>query len=133
MGKVTPKQIRALWTLSGRVRIPEHEVRGWVAARVGKRSIRALSKREASLLISELLEVMAGRAPLYSAHRMTSAQEMWIGALGEMIGWSESRISGLAKKMYSEKGMRTLSRREASGLIEALKSISERRLSAKVA
>lgn len=126
MDKVTPKQIKALWAKAGRARIPERELRGWAYSRTGKRSIRALSKREASRLIGELHDVEAGQVGLLSSDRMTAAQAGWIGALGGMIGWDERQLVGLARKMYHGKGMRALSRREASGLIEALKAIGER-------
>jgi hypothetical protein len=101
-------------------------MRGWVCARTGKQSIRALTKGEASRLIGELHVVGAGQINRLSEDRMTVAQAQWIGVLGEMIGWEERQLSGLAERMYHGKGTRALSRREASGLIEALKAIEKR-------
>ncbi|HIE64904.1 MAG: phage protein GemA/Gp16 family protein [Nitrospira sp.] len=126
MDRITSKQIKALWGFSGRACIPERELRGWVTRRTGKRSIRALTKAEASRLIGELIDVETGQPKRLSEDRMTEAQATWIRVLGEMIGWDGHRLSGLCKKMYRGKGMRSLNRKEASGLIEALKAIGER-------
>jgi len=131
--KITPRQIKALWGGAARVHVPEGVLRDWVTTRTAKRSIRALTKVEASRLIGELLDVEAGLAEGLSTNRMTAAQVAWIRVHAEMMGWDERRVFGLSGKMYHGKGIRVLSRKEASGLIEALKAIGERTPKAKAA
>ncbi|MFQ5950018.1 MAG: phage protein GemA/Gp16 family protein [Nitrospiria bacterium] len=133
MERVTSKQIKALWGYSGRLHLSEEDLRGWIYARTGKRSIRALTKREASRLIGE----MAGEAYPVGArphpNRITAAQAGWMKALGRGVGWNERRILGLARKMYHIERLDDLGRKEASGVIEALKGISRRNPKARVA
>lgn len=58
---------------------------------------------------------------------VTPAQRVFIRTLGEQIGWSEPHLLGLARKMYHVRTLGDLNRRQAAGLIEALKAMSMRR------
>jgi hypothetical protein len=134
MERITARQIRALWGCAGRLHLAEEELRGWIYARTGKRSIRELTLGEASALLDELLGKRAKAAsetPL--GDRMTPAQSRWISALEKGIGWDERRTLGLARRMYHIDRLEALDRSQASGLIEALKSIGKRSASAKAA
>ena len=129
MDKITVKQIRAIWGCAGRLKISGEDLRDWVYARTGKKSIRELTPPEASKLIDELIR----KSEFASGNRMTPAQARWISFLEKKIGWDPTRLLGLARKMYRVENLEELNRKEASGLIEALKAMGTRRSKENVA
>jgi hypothetical protein len=55
-------------------------------------------------------------------HRMTYRQKLYINHLREELDWDEARFINFLRKYYQKADMLTLSRKEASNLIESLKN-----------
>ena len=124
---ITKKQMRALWASAHRAGLTEEELRALTASLWGRRSIRDLTVVEASRLIEKLQDTGNRDAiPFQTSGRLTLAQARWIDALGKKIGWDPPHVLGLAKRMYSVERMDDLTRKEASGVIEALKALWNR-------
>lgn len=126
--KISARQIRALWGYASRLMISEEDLREWVFRRTGTRSLRALTRLQASRLIEEIAQKWKTRA-LHSAshHSMTSGQARTLTGLEQDIGWNDRRLLGLARKMYRVEQLQALQPKEAAGLIEALKAIRRRK------
>ncbi|HET6370186.1 MAG TPA: phage protein GemA/Gp16 family protein [Nitrospiria bacterium] len=141
MDRITNRQLRAVWAIAHRAGLNEREVHAEVESLSGKSSIRLLTRREAAAVIDRLLGLKnqgsgvrgqgPAREPQYlktiSKERLSAAQLFFIEALGEQAGWETRRVLGLARRMYGVDGLQSLDRRQASGLIEALKTIKRRR------
>lgn len=128
MPAVTPRQIRALWGYASRWKIPEPDLREWVHRRTGKRSLRSLTRLQASRLIEEMERKSGTRDRILPARdRMTAGQARLLAALERGIGWDDLRLLGLAGKMYHVERLQGLRESEAAGLIEAIKAIYRRR------
>lgn len=126
--RISAKQIRALWGYASRLLIPEEDLREWVFIRTGKRSLRALTRPQATRLIEEIAQKwQMGELPSASPPSMTSGQARILTALEEALGWDDRRLLGLARKMYRVDELQALQPIEAAGLIEALKAIRQRK------
>jgi len=130
--KATTRQIRMIWALSRQRGINEAALREWVEAASGQASLRRLTAGQASHVI-EGLQSGAGDANAFRAQlaeledRMTAAQARLIDRLARSLGWESRRMAGLARHMYGQAPRESLTRHQASGLIEALKAMSRRR------
>lgn len=105
-----------------------------VSAHTGKDSIRELNKSELRLVIG----ILAGMKDSASGRKRsdrrnrglagTANQRRKIYKLTESLGWdSPARINGLCKKMFRIACVEWLSYHQCSSLIEALKSMAERK------
>lgn len=127
---------RMLWGLakSPELHMTDEELHLVVSAHTGKDSIRELNKSELRLVIG----ILAGMKDSASGRKRsdrrnrglagTANQRRKIYKLTEILGWdSPARINGLCKKMFGIACVEWLSYRQCSGLIEALKSMVERK------
>jgi len=110
----------------------EAALREWVEAVSGQAALRRMTSGQASELIEGLQgglsDAGAFRASLVDhADRMTGAQQRLIDRLAGGLGWSVRQVTGLARHMYGRWPSESLTRLQASGLIEALKAIARRR------
>lgn len=127
----TVRQLRMIWALSHQRGFDEPTLRQWITAASGQPSLRRLTVGEASQLIDGLQhpawDLEAFQSLLTQrADRMTAVQERFIARLAAVIGWSEPQVTGLARRMYHRSRRESLTRAQASGLIEALKAIHRR-------
>lgn len=131
-GTNSSKQLRAIWGLASRLGITSTELHMRVESIAGKKSIQLLSSEEAQKIIGDLLS-RADPYPLGMKEEaeervgVTTAQTAFIIDLTRQIGWKLNRVEGLAKKMFGIPQISDLTVRQASGLIEALKAIRNRR------
>ncbi len=128
---ITPRQLRAVWGYAGLFHLSEQDLRAWVFSKTGKRSLRRLSRLEASRLIGEMIrkeEISAVFLPVRS--RLTPGQRRFILELERSLGWDDRRLLGLARRMYHIGRLAELSPKKAAGLIEALKAIRQREAAA---
>ena len=58
--------------------------------------------------------------------RISSGQTWKLNQLATELGWSERQVVGLAQRMYGRVRRESLTRRQAAGLIEALKAVCVR-------
>jgi Bacteriophage Mu, GemA protein len=128
---ISKQQIRAIWALCHRLGLDEQSLHGLAQAITGVSSIRQLSSSQATRLI-DLLLAKTGfktrdfpRRPGFN----TPHQLAYIQGLAAQLGWDEPHTLGLARRMYHVRRLRDLGIRQASGLIEALKAIQERKAS----
>jgi hypothetical protein len=131
MKKATTQQFRMIWLLSHQRGVAELALRKWIEAVSGQTSLRRLTTSQASQLIEGLQDtskdVTAFCASLAErTDRMTAAQQQLIGQLAGTLGWSTHQVRGLAQHMYGRSPGESLTRFQASGLIEALKAMKRR-------
>lgn len=128
--------IRMLWGLakSPELHLTDEELHLVVSAHTGKDSIRKLNKSELRLVIGILTGMKDSAAGNKRSGRRsrgnagTANQRRKIYKLTEILGWSKpARINGLCKKMFGVACVEWLNYQQCSGLIEALKSMVERK------
>lgn len=61
------------------------------------------------------------------ANGITLKQKLFIKSLSAQMNWSGGHLKNFAKKYYHKDGIGELTKKEAAGLIESLKSVKERR------
>jgi hypothetical protein len=87
-----------------------------------------LRRTEAAAVIDELLAKVSGRAPApQKVGAVTRAQQALLARLVDELEWPSERLPALARRMYGAKVIQQLTVKQASGLIEALKSMIQRR------
>jgi len=126
------RQLRMIWALSHRRGFDESALREWIRVASGQSSFRHLTAGQASQIIdglqSGVKDADAFRAQLAErSDRMTVAQARLIDQLAGSLGWESRRMAGLVRHMYGRSPRESLTRRQASGLIEALKAMAQRR------
>lgn len=127
MSGISPRQLKAIWALSHRVGLDEGALHALVASRTGRASLRELRRSEAAAIIDELLAKVSGRAAVpQKVGAATRAQQALLARLAEEMEWPPERLPALARRMYGAPGIRDLTVKQASGLIEALKAIAAR-------
>jgi hypothetical protein len=114
---ITGSQLRLVWALAARLRLNPDGLHDRVRSRFGVGSIREMSRDEASRLIRDLLD---------EAGAVTTAQIHLVQAISARMGWTARDVLRLARRMYSVRRLYGLSRKQASGLIEALKAMQAR-------
>jgi len=133
--KATTRQMRQhikmIWALSHERGLTAAALREWIEAVSGQTSLRSLTSGQASQLIEGLQDtskdVSAFRSNVAKrADRMTVAQQWLIKLLAGELGWSAHQVRGLVQHMYGRSPGETLTRFQASGLIEALKAMGRR-------
>ncbi|HXZ24621.1 MAG TPA: phage protein GemA/Gp16 family protein, partial [Nitrospiria bacterium] len=98
----------------------------------GQTSLRRLTRGQASRLIEGLQgtvpDAESFRAGLVNREgRLSAAQQRLIDRLAGELGWRARQVTGLARRMYGRVASKSLTRSQASGLIEALKAMEQRR------
>lgn len=134
MGKIDPT-MRMLWGLakSRELHMSDEELHILVMAHTRKDSIRKLNKRELGRVIGILQDM---RTSTINAERAASMQKGNIGTVNQRkkiyklrmeLGWDRKSLDGMVKKMFSMESVDWLNYKQCSDLIEALKSMAERR------
>jgi hypothetical protein len=131
MKKATTRQMRMVWALSHQRGVTEAALRKWIEAVSGQTSLRRLTAGQASQLIEGLQDkskdvTVFGASLAERADRVTAAQLQIITRLAGELGWSARQVTGLARHMYRLSPGESLTRFQASGLIEALKAMERR-------
>ncbi len=128
---ITKQQIRMIWVLCHRLGLDEQPLHGLAQAVTGVSSIRQLSRPQAARLIEMLLKKAGFKTQDFPRRPglNTPHQLAYIQGLATQLGWQEEHTLSLAKRMYHVRRLRGLGVRQASGLIEALKAIRQRKAS----
>jgi hypothetical protein len=128
--------IRVLWGIakSPELSLTSEELHLIVAANTGKDSIKELNRRELGTVIGVLQRMKDSASGKSRADRRsrgntgTVNQRKKIYRLCEELGWdSPSRINGMCRRMFKVEAVEWLDYRQCSKLIEALKSMAERK------
>lgn len=128
--------IRMLWGIakSQELCLTDEELHLLVSAHTGKDSIRSLNKRELGTMVGVLQNMKDSSARAarsqqkQSGNAATVNQRKKIYKLTEELGWEKkSRVNGLCRKMFRVSCVEWLNYQQCSKLIEALKSMVERR------
>jgi AraC-like DNA-binding protein len=127
----TRQQIKMIWALSHQRGLTAAALREWIEAVNGQTSLRRLTSGQASQLIDGLLDrskdVGAFRSNLATRiNHMTVAQQWLIKLLAGELGLSAPQVTGLVQHMYGRSPSESLTRVQASGVIEALKAMRRR-------
>lgn len=127
----TRKQIKMIWALSHQRGLTAAALREWIEAVSGQTSLRRLTSGQASQLIVGLQDrskdVGAFRSNLATrVNHMTVAQQWLIKLLAGELGLSAHQVTGLVQHMYGRSQNESLTRVQASGVIEALKAMKRR-------
>jgi hypothetical protein len=130
-GRVSIRQLKAIWSLARRAGIDGEELHLLTHYISRKDSIRCLNKEEANRIIEELIlkgegRMMVSQDATFEKGGCTKAQLVYIGDLSRQMGWTDRSLLGFAQKMYGVQDLADLRRKQASGLIEALKAMKLR-------
>jgi phage gp16-like protein len=129
--------IRTLWAIakSAELGLTDEELHLIVESRTGKTSLRDLTPKEIRL-VAGVLEEMKGASGRTAAggrrhrkgNRGTENQRKKIYCLTQELGWEKpSRLAGMCRRMFGVDRVEWLDYRQCSKLIEALKSMAERK------
>lgn len=128
--------IRMLWGLAKcqDLSLTDEELHLIVSAHTGKDSIKQLNQRELGTVIGVLGNMKSSASKNGRSDRQTRGntgtvnQRKKIYRLAERLGWDKSaRVNGLCKKMFGVACVEWLDYQQCSKLIEALKSMAERK------
>lgn len=128
--------IRMLWGLAKcqELSLTDEELHLIVSAHTGKDSIRQLNQRELGTVIGVLGNMKSSASKNGRSDRQTRGntgtvnQRKKIYKLTETLGWDKpARVNGLCKKMFGVACVEWLDYQQCSKLIEALKSMAERK------
>ncbi len=129
-------EIRKLWGVakSPELKLSDEELHLLVQAHTGKDSIRELDARDRRKVFRVLLNLkdsakQAGHARDRPAgNPATENQRKKIRKLAQELGWdSPSRVNGMCRRMFGIGMVEWLNGEQCSKLIEALKSMVERK------
>lgn len=128
--------IRMLWGLAKcpELSLTDEELHLIVSAHTGKDSIKQLNQRELGIVIGVLGNMKSSASKNGRSDRQTRGntgttnQRKKIYRLAERLGWDKpARVNGLCKKMFGVACVEWLDYQQCSKLIEALKSMAERK------
>lgn len=128
--------IRMLWGLAKcqELSLTDEELHLIVSAHTGKDSIKQLNQRELGTVIGVLGNMKSSASKNGRSDRQTRGnigtvnQRKKIYRLAERLGWDKpARANGLCKKMFGVACVEWLDYQQCSKLIEALKSMTERK------
>lgn len=128
--------IRMLWGLAKcqELSLTDEELHLIVSAHTGKDSIKQLNQRELGTVIGVLGNMKSSASKNGRSDRQTRGntgtvnQRKKIYRLTERLGWDKpARVNGLCKKMFGVACVEWLDYQQCSKLIEALKSMAERK------
>lgn len=130
MKKITQGQMKKIHVLSKEIGMDDDLLHEYVFMLTEKESLRKLSLDEAVRVIDGML----GKKGYARGDRISSRQESYIFILVTKLGWTDGegkpdkkRLNGFVKKQYGIDDYRWMTRGIASKVIEALKSLSERK------
>ena len=125
-----------LWGLAKcqELSLTDEELHLIVSAHTGKDSIKQLNQRELGTVIGVLGNMKSSASKNGRSDRQTRGntgtvnQRKKIYRLTERLGWDKpARVNGLCKKMFGVACVEWLDYQQCSKLIEALKSMAERK------
>lgn len=128
--------IRMLWGLAKcqELSLTDEELHLIVSAHTGKDSIKQLNQRELGTVIGVLDNMKSSASKNGRSDRQTRGntgtvnQRKKIYRLTERLGWDKpARVNGLCKRMFGVACVEWLDYQQCSKLIEALKSMAERK------
>ena len=128
--------IRMLWGLAKcqELSLTDEELHLIVSAHTGKDSIKQLNQRELGTVIGVLGNMKSSASKKGRSDRQTRGntgtvnQRKKIYRLTERLGWDKpARVNGLCKRMFGVACVEWLDYQQCSKLIEALKSMAERK------
>ena len=128
--------IRMLWGLAKcqELSLTDEELHLIVSAHTGKDSIKQLNQRELGTVIGVLGNMKSSASKNGRSDRQTRGntgtvnQRKKIYRLTERLGWDKpARVNGLCKRMFGVACVEWLDYQQCSKLIEALKSMAERK------
>jgi len=117
------------------LQLTDEELHLVVAARTGRGSIKALNKRQMKSVVKALIEMKdsAKRSERHTdncaiGNQVTGSQRNMIFKLAQELGWDGAvRVNGMCRRMFGVAAVEWLSPQQCSKLIEALKSMLERK------
>ena len=128
--------IRMLWGLAKcpELQLTDEELHLLVSAHTGKDSIKQLNQRELGTMVGVLGNMKSSASGNGRSDRRirgnqgTANQRKKIYKLAEALGWEkQSRVNGMCRRMFGVSCVEWLDYRQCSKLIEALKSMAERK------
>jgi hypothetical protein len=122
----TPKQVQLLHVLPAEIGWDDEERRGYLELLTGKSSAKDLTRREATIVLDRLFEIVRGDAVATRRPDGATRAEFALAAdLRKRLG--EARFDGLARRLgRGQADLALLSGRQVRAIIEATKSILKR-------
>lgn len=132
MKKIGKNQLRAIWAQTHQMGLNEKSLRQFVESETGKKSLRSLTPVEAQKILFHLRQkrlnkIRKEEKGSEGLNYISEFQISFIHGLTREVDWDRSRIQRLTQRMYGLKELEKMNKKQASGLIEALKAIKNRR------
>ena len=123
MDHISQAKLAVIHLIKKRLNWSEQEYRQKMFECVGVRSAKDLTDP----MFRRLMNVFV-RSPSYraNANGMTVRQKWFIENLAKHIGWDSQHLDHFIHRFAHERDLRSLNKKEASHLIEALKKIQQR-------
>lgn len=128
-----PVTLRTLWGLARELGMSDEDLHAVVFRETGRESMKGLPQRELNAVARVLRDMRGGgRGPTHKrtdegGDPRTVEQRRKIYQLAQSIGWTEVQVNGLARRMFGVERQEWLEPGQCYKLIEALKSMTERR------
>lgn len=128
--------VRQIWGIAKcqELKLTDEELHLLVSAHTGKDSIKELNTKERKIMVGILLNLKDSAAgkkrekKRNTGNTATVNQRKKIYRLTEELGWDKpSRVNGMCKRMFGVCSVEWLDYQQCSKLIEALKSMLERK------
>lgn len=120
------KMIGTIFGLGKELGMDNEDIHAVVYKEVGKESIRKCTDRQLERIVNALR--FMGNMDEARRGKATFKQRQYISDLEYRLGWADTpeRLRGFLKVQYGTENVKWLSVKQASNLIEALKSMLER-------
>lgn len=123
MAKISQKKLAVIHLIKKQLGLTDQEYRRRMFESVGVWSAKDLTEEMFRRLMRDFV-----RSPQYQANSygMTLKQKWFIENLAQQMGWDSQHLDHFIYKYFHERDLRSLNRKEASHLIDALKTIHAR-------
>jgi len=136
---ITPDQIKLLWVLARQIELSDDDLHYVIREGTGKVSMREMTKREASVIIEEMLKMGAiitkkskprrtGPLPPNVVEIASQGQLRKIHQLEKQLAWDENpkRLRGFVRRITRTRAGVVRTKRDAQKVIEGMKAILAR-------
>lgn len=121
MFPISQGQIKALWCAARNAGLSSEDLHAKIEAQTKKKSVKDLSYAEASRLLNSLNGTYRRR--IEPSGKLTGWQAEKIRQSFKALGWNEERQTAFLQKRYKASELLSLTAKQASQVIEALKQI----------
>jgi hypothetical protein len=130
--EIGKNQLKAIWAQSHRMGLNGESLHEFVENQTRKKSLRTLTHTEAQQILLQLQQkksgkIQTGEEGSERGNHISFSQIDFIHGLAKEMDWNRFRTQRLTQRMYGLRKLERMNKKQASGLIEALKAIKKRK------